>query len=239
MIKIFKIETLDHQYDDIKDNFMIMCKFLEKYQFDYEYLTDAARKLYFNRLIKVLRYFKENKFNFPNTSFLEDTKWFFTCGNYINVLYAIYFPSDYIKEDEDDYLMTISNVIFKSSIGFLNKYGKNFDDYFKYLNDILKSYSIFHMILRRDLDNKTLRKREEHFFEIILGTFLAYYYVDYGKIENEKILNTINEMFHYREFLEKWALNGIDERYLDSYEKEKFIAKSLLSNINIKRMIIK
>ena len=239
MIKIFGIETLDHQYDDIKDNFMKMCKFLEKCQFDYEYLKDDARKLYFNRLVKVLRYFKENNLDIIKTSFFDDTKWFFVCGNYINVLYAIYFPSDYIKEDEEDYLMTLSNVIFKSSIGFLNKYGKNFDNYFKNLNEILKLYAFFYMILRRDLDNKILKKNEEHFFEIVLGTFLSYYYVDYEKIDQEKIMNAINEMFHYREFLEKWALNGVDERYLGSYEKEKFIAKSLLSNINIKRRIIK
>jgi len=239
MIKIFEQENLRHQYDDIKDDYIKLCEYLEKSQYEFLYLDDKTKKVYFNRLVKLLRYFREKKLNIFDNSFMEDTKWFFVCGNYINVLYAIYFPSNYIKEDEDDYLMILSNVIFKSSIGFLNKYGKNFDNYFKNLNDIFKLYAFFYMILRRDLDNKTLTKSEEHFFEIVLGTFLAYYYINYEKIDHEKIMNAINDMFHYRDFLEKWALNGIDERHLDSYEKEKFIAKSIIDNINIKKRIIK
>ena len=233
MSKIFDINSLNCDID-IQSKLKIICDFLDKdCSYQLKSLHEEEKQILLDRLIKVLTYLKENdKLYIISDVFIKDTKWFSQENNYVDTLYAIYLPQEYKKENEDDYLVTLSNIILKSTIGFLNNKSKNYQVYFNNLYEVLRLYAICYMFLRRDIDNGIINTTEKHFFEIVLATFLSHYYANYDNIDQNKIISTINEICNYQVFIEKWTLNGITKKYHGSYEKEKLIAKTLFDNID-------
>jgi len=194
---------------------------------------------YKDMIIKLLSNLKrDQKLMMISEDFIKDTVWFSGDYNsYSKALYAIFYKKDYYNENSDDYLYTITDIILRSVNGNLYMYGNNYDKYFIEFNKILELYSISHVFLNRDKEKKIITNLEHHFFEIILATFLSYYYLNCENISLEKIINTIKDIFNYHEFMEQWQIRGI--KNLDSYDKEKLIAKTLIDNISLPKKRIK
>ncbi len=231
---------LNH-YLDIKDQLIILLDYIKN---DYTYTgvvyTEEECNIIFNRIISILYGLKDkNKLDIINQEFINDTSWFTTAGNYLDILYAIFNKEDFIKNNEDEYLFNLTSVILKSNMALLNNKGKKYHKYFYEFNEVMKLYSVSHIFLRRDHENGLLNKSEYHFYEIVLATFLSYYYKDYDNIPFLNVSDTITKIFNYQEFLESLEIKGFDKTKQDSYKNEIYIAKTLINNINTKKQKIK
>ena len=224
--------------DAIKDDYLLQEKLLLIMKLSNNSWLDGTFNR--NRLIKLLIALKnKNKLDIINEEFINSTQWFCNHVSYVDVLYAIYCKNEFYEEAPDQYLFTLTEIIMHSVYGNLSNYGKHYDEYFLEFNKILELYYLAHSFLNKDLTNKVLNRMEHHFFEIIMSSFLSYYYLECSNISLDKVIDTLQEIFNYHEFIEQWQIKGITKEQFDSYDKEKLIAKTLMDNITLAKPTIK